>query len=88
MKGCMPDALATGASAMVISGAAACQRTTKLIAKQSRANAVTNKGRRQQAASVGGDQIRHPVIDAGVSEHGSKADEDPEQQRKVPIDST
>src|SRR5581483_6670668 len=30
----MPALVATGASAMVISGAAACQRTTKLTAKQ------------------------------------------------------
>ena len=41
ITGWTPDTLATGARAMVTSGAAACQRIMKLIAKQSTARPIT-----------------------------------------------
>jgi hypothetical protein len=56
MKGCMPDALATGASAMVISGAALPAHNEADRKAEQGQRGDEQGGRRQQAASVGGDQ--------------------------------
>ena len=86
-EGMHPDALATGASAMVTSGAAACHRTRKLT--QSKAASRRRRNERASPASRRRSEamtIRQPAIEPGVLEDGGKADEDAEQQRKIPVD--
>ena len=84
-KGCTPAALATGASAMVMSGAAACHRTNRPIAKQSRARSTTSTTGAADRSPAGGGLPGHPAIDPGALEDDGEADEHAEQQREVPI---